>query len=253
MSALGPLISSVLRGESAAVARAISLIGAGGPPAAELQSALEAASRGAHRIGITGPPGVGKSTLIGGLIGLLRARGERVAVVACDPASPVTGGAFLGDRMRMGGPSGVDPGVFIRSIASRGPGAEIPPAALGAAEVLAAAGYRRVIFETAGAGQNDTGLRDHVDTVVVVLSPEAGDEYQVMKAGLIETADILVVNRADRSGSSLLARLLEEEVTSRRSGPRAVVLRTVATRGEGLPELLEAIEARRGLALEKMR
>jgi LAO/AO transport system kinase len=201
--------------------------------------------RRAHRIGVTGPPGVGKSTLIGGLVRLYRERGERVAVVACDPASPVTGGAFLGDRMRMAGAGEADPGVFIRSVASRGPGAELPPEALAAAEVLESAGFPRVILETPGAGQCDVGLGRMVDTALVVLSPDSGDEYQVLKAGLIETADVLVVNRADRPGAEWLVRALEDEVAARAGGRRPRVVATVATRGDGLPVLLEAIEAHR--------
>jgi LAO/AO transport system kinase len=234
------LLARLLAGDRPALARAITLAAAA-PPGFAPAGAL-VGSRKAHRVGITGPPGVGKSTLIGGLIKLWRERGLRVAVVACDPASPHTGGAFLGDRMRMAPPA-ADGGVFIRSLASRGPAAELPPAAVAAADLLDAAGFERVVFETVGAGQNDVGLKRFADTVVVVLSPECGDEYQLLKAGLIETADILVVNRADRPGAEGWTRALREEVESRPRGPVAVVP-TSAVSGEGLPALLQAIEAR---------
>jgi len=240
------LIESILAGDPRAVARAITLAAEGGSEGRQVLAAL-GERRGAHRVGITGPPGVGKSTLIGCLVKALRERGERVGVVACDPASPVTGGAFLGDRMRMGGQAGADPGVFIRSLSARGPGADLPEAALAAARILEAAGFDRILLETPGAGQNDVGLADSVDTVVVVLNPEAGDDYQVLKAGMIEMADVLVVNRSDRPGAGGLARSLEEEVGSRSGGRPAPVVSTVAIRGEGMPALLEALDAHRAL------
>lgn len=240
------LIASIHSGDPRAVARAITLAAEGGSEGRSILAELGSRRR-AHRVGITGPPGVGKSTLIGALVRALRERDERVGVVACDPASPVTGGAFLGDRMRMGGGAAADPGVFIRSLSARGPGADLPEAALAAAQILEAAGFDRILIETPGAGQNDVRLAKSVDTVVVVLSPEAGDEYQVLKAGLIETADVLVVNRSDRPGAEGLAMLLEEEVRSRSGGRRAAVVCTTATRGEGVPALILAIDTHRSL------
>ena len=243
----GDLLERIQKGEAAAVARGITLAAAGGPRGRELIDKMSGQPKRAHRIGITGPLGAGKSTLIGALASILRARGERVGVIACDPASQETGGAFLGDRMRMGAASGADPGLFVRSIASRGPGSDLPPAARSAAEVLDRAGFDRVILETVGAGQLDTGLRPWVDAVVVLLTPESGDEYQMMKAGLLEAADVLVVNRADRPGAAAFISALEEEVRSRAEGrPRPEVLATVATTGEGVEALLAALDARRG-------
>ncbi len=245
------LASDVLSGRAAAVARAISIAGNSGAAAQRLRAALKSAPErspeksAAHRIGITGPPGAGKSTLIGGLVRLLRSRGEKVGVVACDPASPVTGGAFLGDRMRMLEACGDDPEVFIRSLAARGPGADLPDAAIAAAEVLEAAGFGRIIIETPGSGQCDTGLGEAADTVVVVLAPDAGDEFQTMKAGILETADVLVVNRADRPGCEFLVRALEQEVAARARANETEVISTIATRGEGLDVLLAAIERHR--------
>ena len=241
MSDPSTYLNALVTGDPAAVARAISLAGADGDEASSFLASLPPRSGSTHRIGVTGPPGVGKSTLIGSLVKLIREQGKTVAVIACDPRSPRTGGAFLGDRMRMGTRGDPDPGVFIRSFSSPGPGAELPRSARSAAVVLEAAGFERVILETSGAGQNDPGLSDHVDTVVLVLSPEAGDEFQVLKAGIMETADILVVNRSDRPGADELAGLLEEEVSSSPHS-RARVLSTVATRGEGVPALLVAIE-----------
>jgi GTPase len=241
------LLTRIQKGEAAAIARGITIAAAGGTHGTTLLEQLSRVPRRAHRIGVTGPLGAGKSTLIGALASILRARGERVGVIACDPASQETGGAFLGDRMRMGAASGADPGLFIRSIASRGPGSDLPPAARSAAEVLDRAGFDRVILETVGAGQLDTGLRPWVDTVVVLLTPESGDEYQMMKAGLLETADVLVVNRADRPGAGGFVAALEEEVRSRAAGrPRPLVAATVATTGQGVEALLEGLDARRG-------
>ncbi len=247
MSAAKTLPARIREGDAAAVARGITLAASGGPEGRGLVETLAGTPRRSQRIGITGPPGSGKSTLIGALAALLRSRGEKVAVIACDPASPDTGGAFLGDRMRMGAAAEPDAGLFIRSIASRGPGSDLPPAALAAAEILDRAGFDRVILETVGAGQCDVGLRKWVDAVVVLLTPESGDEFQVMKAGLIETADVLVVNRADRPGAGGFIATLEDEVRSRAGGgPRPVVVSTVATRGEGVEALLSAIDGRRG-------
>jgi len=247
MKAAEALIASIRSGDRQKLGRAVSLAASGAGEGRGLLDSLARNGRKAHWIGVTGPPGAGKSTLIGGLLPLFRARGEKVAVIACDPASPLSGGAFLGDRMRMGleADLGADPGIFVRSFAARGPGADLPEAALRAAQVLDAAGFERVIFETTGAGQNDVGLAGRVDTTVVVLTPESGDGFQTLKAGLIEVADILVVNRADRPGADSLARELEEEVRARASGRRVPVLTAVATRGEGLAALVEAVAQRR--------
>ena len=224
------------------MARAITLVESGGPRAKATLGALPSAA--CHRVGVTGPPGVGKSTLVGKLAALSGRRGLKTAVVACDPVSPISGGAFLGDRMRMLSTTGDDPHPFIRSMASPGPGADLPQAALDAARILAAAGFVRVYFETPGSGQNDVGLAGRVDTVVVVLSPDLGDEYQLLKAGQLEVADILVVNRADRPGAGAMAELLRQEVHARSRGPSSEVALVSAVSGDGVEALFSAIEAR---------
>jgi LAO/AO transport system kinase len=197
----------------------------------------------AHRVGVTGPPGAGKSTLIAALGRGWREKGRRVGILAVDPTSPFSGGALLGDRVRMA-PIAGDPDVFIRSLASRGAAGGLSAAAQDMADVLDAAGLDPVVFETVGAGQAEVSVARAADTTVVVLAPGTGDDVQAMKAGLLESADVLVVNQADRDGASRLAADLRAAVELREAGPRPVVLETVGTTGRGVAELLAAIEAR---------
>jgi LAO/AO transport system kinase len=192
------LLEAFEAGEARALARAISWVENGRPGFEALLSALHAKIGRAHRIGITGPPGAGKSTLIHALARAVRARsGERVGVVAVDPTSPFTGGALLGDRIRMTGSAG-DDGVFIRSMASRGSMGGLATTTREVADLMDAFGFQRVIVETVGVGQSELEIAEAADTTVVVLTPESGDSIQAMKAGLMEIADIFVVNKADR-------------------------------------------------------
>ena len=234
--------AGILAGERRALARAMSAVenetGAGKALLRELQPHLGRA----RVLGVTGPPGAGKSTLVSALIGAWLARGARVGVVAVDPSSPFSGGAILGDRIRMGAHQ-ADERVFIRSLASRGHGGGLSRTAARVVDLLDAAGYEQIIVETVGAGQSEVEVAEVADTRVVVCPPGLGDEVQALKAGILEIADILVVNKADlphadRTERELLAMLSlrhYEDWTPQ-------VVRTVATSGEGVPELADLIE-----------
>ena len=198
------LLESFQAGEARALARAISWVENGRPGFERLLSALHQRVGRAHRIGVTGPPGAGKSTLIQALALKLREREEGVGVVAVDPTSPFTGGALLGDRVRMGGAAG-DRGVFIRSMASRGSLGGLATTTREVADLMDAFGFGRVVVETMGVGQSELEIAQAADTTVVVLTPESGDSVQAMKAGLMEIADIFVVNKADRPGAARAA------------------------------------------------
>ncbi|HSJ07695.1 MAG TPA: methylmalonyl Co-A mutase-associated GTPase MeaB [Longimicrobiales bacterium] len=189
----------------AALSRIISIVEDQRPGFRALLTTLHPAIGHAHRIGVTGPPGAGKSTLTAGLIARYRERGETVAVIAVDPTSPFTGGALLGDRIRMNEIS-MDPGVFIRSMATRGSLGGLALATKEVADVMDAFGFDRLIVETVGVGQSELDVAAAADTTVVVLVPESGDGIQAMKAGLMEAADLFVINKADRSGADRLAR-----------------------------------------------
>ncbi|MCB1747599.1 MAG: methylmalonyl Co-A mutase-associated GTPase MeaB [Gammaproteobacteria bacterium] len=193
--------------------------------------------------GFTGSPGAGKSTLVSACIGEFRRRGRTVAVAAVDPSSPLTGGAILGDRIRMAAHNG-DPGVFVRSIASRGQVGGLSLTTSRIVDVLAAGGYDVVIVETVGAGQSECEIAGLADTKVVMTTPGYGDEMQVAKAGILEIADVLVVNKSDMPGAERTAAQLTEMVSlGSREGWQPPVLCTVATTGEGVAALIDAIEA----------
>ena len=234
------LVAGVRRGEVPAVARALTLVENRDPVAAELLHALWPQVGNAWRIGITGPPGAGKSTLVAALISEFRKEGRSLGVIAVDPTSPFTGGALLGDRVRMGVAHG-DAAVFIRSMASRGDLGGLSAAAQEACDVLDAAGKDVVLIETVGVGQTEIEVVDAADTIVVVLHPEAGDAVQAMKAGLMEIADVFALNKADRPGAD---RLEQEILLS--LGLRAhdettwipPVVRVTATTGEGVDALV---------------
>ncbi len=194
-------------------------------------------------VGITGSPGVGKSTLVDALITAYRARGERVGVVAVDPSSPFSGGALLGDRVRMQSHA-TDAGVFIRSLATRGQQGGLSRSTAAAVAVLDAAGFPLIFLETVGAGQAELDVADAADAVVVVTAPGLGDEIQALKAGLLEIADVLIVNKADREGADrALADLTSMLALSARAAP--ALLRTVASGGQGIAEVVAALEALR--------
>ena len=191
-------------------------------------------------VGLTGPPGVGKSTLTAALARELRSRGEPVAVLAFDPTSPLTGGAVLGDRVRMADLE-TDQGVFIRSMASRGASGGLARAAAAATDLLDAAGFPWILVETVGAGQAQTQIRRNSDIVVLVTAPGLGDGVQAIKSGTMEIADVFVVNKSDLPGAGAARRAIEDAVGSDGDGERPPVVSTVARAGEGSVELLDAV------------
>jgi len=239
------LLEGLRRGETRALARLISLVEDRMPGYRALIDEVYSCTGKAYHLGITGPPGVGKSTLVDRLIPLYREEGKRVGVLACDPTSPFSGGALLGDRIRMQALRG-DEGVFIRSLATRGSLGGLAGAVPEAAILLEAAGYELIVFETIGVGQAEIDVVEAADAVVVVLTPQSGDAIQALKAGLMEIADIFVVNKADQGEADravqtlkLTLQPLEEEAWV------PPVIKTVASSGEGISELKEALERHR--------
>jgi LAO/AO transport system kinase len=230
------LAKRVQGGDRRALARLISAIESADPAAETTVAALVEDVAPVRRIGITGPPGAGKSTLAGALVSELRARGDTVAVLAVDPSSPVTGGALLGDRIRMQDHV-EDPGVYVRSMASRGHLGGLSPAAGPAIAVLARAGFDIVLVETVGVGQSEVEVMDHVDQVVLVVSPGWGDQIQADKAGIVEITDVFVVNKGDRPGVEVVQRALLERL----GDSEAPVLVTAAIKGEGVAALVDVI------------
>jgi len=239
-----PLVAAVRAGERRAVARALTQVenAPGGP----LSSALFPHAGRAHIVGITGAPGSGKSTLVAALAAVVRARGRTVGVVAVDPSSPFSGGAVLGDRVRMGAHAG-DPGVFIRSMASRGSLGGLALATGDAVRVLDAAGFEVVFVETVGAGQAEVEIAHEAHSTVVVVVPGLGDDVQAIKAGILEIADVYAVNKADQPGADRavahLQQMLAIGMRGRETDWLPPVLSTVATTGEGVPALADALEA----------
>ena len=236
----------ILAGDRRALARAISAVEDEAPAAAEVVAALRRrAERAARVVGVTGPPGAGKSTLVAAMAAELVARGERVAVVAIDPSSPLSGGALLGDRIRMTDLHGEER-VYIRSLATRGHPGGLSHATQGVIDLLAAAGFDTVLLETVGAGQSEVDVRRVAQVCVVVCPPGLGDDIQALKAGMLEIADLYVVNKADRPGAKRTERDLLGLVALRgvsKGAGAAPVLRTTATRREGIAELVDAIAA----------
>ncbi|HMF62808.1 MAG TPA: methylmalonyl Co-A mutase-associated GTPase MeaB [Edaphobacter sp.] len=226
-------------GEVRALARAISLVEGGLAGAAELVRGCREYGRSALRVGVTGPPGAGKSTLVDQMARLLRRDGQTVAVLAVDPSSPYTGGALLGDRIRMQEFS-EDPGVYIRSMASRGAMGGLTRAAGDVCALMEAAGWQTILIETVGVGQDEVDVIGLADVTVVVLVPGMGDEVQSLKAGIMEVADIFVVNKSDGGGAERVESeiLAMQELAEKRGGWVPPVVRTVATSGEGVAELM---------------
>jgi LAO/AO transport system kinase len=237
------LVARAQQGEAAAVARLISLVEDDSPALPELSAALAPHTGQAHIVGLTGSPGVGKSTSTSALVAGLRERGKRVAVLAIDPSSPFSGGALLGDRIRMS-EHDTDPEVFIRSMASRGHLGGLAGAAPQALRVLDAAGCDVIIVETVGVGQSEVEIAGIADTTVVLLAPGMGDGIQAAKAGILEIGDIFVINKADREGANTTRRELRSMIGMRADDPdwTPPIVLTVATKGEGTDEVVDAID-----------
>ncbi len=240
------LVTATREGRPRAVARLISLVEDGHPALREVMAALVSDAGRAHVVGVTGAPGVGKSTATGALVSVYRSLGLRVGVLAVDPSSPFSGGALLGDRIRMGEHT-ADPEVFIRSMAARGHLGGLSRATTQAIRVLDAAGCDVVLLETVGVGQSEVEVAGTADTTVVVLAPGMGDGIQAAKAGILEVADVLVVNKADRDGAARTASDLRSMVamTDAGGGWTPPVLSTVASTGVGIDAIVEAIREHR--------
>lgn len=240
---VGGLMERLRAGQLRALARAISLVEDGAAEARAILAACVPDRGKAMRVGITGPPGAGKSTLVDQMARQLRAVGKQVGIVAVDPTSPYTGGALLGDRIRMQGFAG-DSGVYIRSLASRGARGGLADAAAGVCAVMEAAGREMILIETMGVGQDEIEVVKIADATVLVLVPGMGDDVQSLKAGVMEAADIYVVNKADRGGAERVeAEIAAMQELSAAGTWRAPILRTVATSGDGVAEVLAAIDA----------
>lgn len=251
---VAPLIEAARDASPRAVARLISLVENASPSLREIVAALAVDAGRARVVGLTGSPGVGKSTTTSALVSAFRARGERVGVLAVDPSSPFSGGALLGDRVRMN-QHALDEGVFIRSMASRGHLGGLSGATPQALRVLDAAGCDVVLIETVGVGQSEVEVAALADTTVVLLAPGMGDGIQAAKAGILEIGDVYVVNKADRDGADATVRELSHMITlgdaDRGSGAwRQPVLRTVAQDGTGIDELVGALDAHHSWLLE---
>lgn len=239
------MIREIRRGNPRAIAKAISHLENDAPSTQRLMKQVFACRKDAVVLGITGAPGTGKSTLVDQLIGRLRATGVRIGIVAVDPSSPFSGGAILGDRIRMMRHS-IDSGVFIRSMATRGHLGGLAKATGEAITIFEAAGMEYVLVETVGVGQDEVEVVKLADLILVVLTPGAGDEIQAFKAGIMEIADIFVINKADHAGSEKMERQLRAMLELGLSKEdRPAVVKTVATKGKGMDELMAEVERRR--------
>ncbi|AOS62313.1 methylmalonyl Co-A mutase-associated GTPase MeaB [Actinoalloteichus hymeniacidonis] len=247
------LVRRARDGQARALGRLISLVEDGSPRLAEVAAELAPHTGGAQVVGLTGPPGVGKSTSTSALVKALRASGRRVGVLAVDPSSPFSGGALLGDRVRMQ-EHATDDGVFIRSMATRGHLGGLAWSTPQALRVLDAAGFDIVLIETVGVGQSEVDVVSLADTTLVLLAPGMGDGIQAAKAGILEVADVFVVNKADREGADQTVRELKYMISlgRREKGPswRTPIVRTVAARSEGVDELVQAVTDHRDWLIE---
>src|SRR5881398_2772067 len=240
------LIDRITAGDTTAVARAISKVEGGAPESAALIKSIFPRTGRALIIGITGAPGAGKSSLVDKLAAFYRKRGERVGIVAVDPSSPFSGGAILGDRIRMQTLS-LDKGVFIRSMATRGQLGGLARATVDAVAILDAAGYEKILVETVGVGQDEIEIAKTADVCVVVLVPGMGDDVQTMKAGIMEIADVLVINKADREGVLRTEKELQSllSLATREDEWQPPIVKTVAIENQGLDALSRAIDEAR--------
>ncbi|GAA2603391.1 methylmalonyl Co-A mutase-associated GTPase MeaB [Streptomyces axinellae] len=248
------LVTAAREGRPRAVARLISLVEGASPQLREVMAALAPRCGNAFVVGLTGSPGVGKSTTTSALVSAYRKQGRRVGVLAVDPSSPFSGGALLGDRVRMGDHAS-DPGVYIRSMATRGHLGGLAWAAPQAIRVLDAAGCDVILVETVGVGQSEVEIAAQADTSVVLLAPGMGDGIQAAKAGILEIGDVYVVNKADRDGADATVRELNHMLgLGEARGPgdwRPPVVKTVAARGEGVEDMLAALDKHRGWMAER--
>jgi LAO/AO transport system kinase len=239
------VIERARAGDARALARLVSLAEDGSPALRPVMKALAPLTGQAQVIGLTGAPGVGKSTLTAALVAAYRERGQRVGVLAVDPTSPFTGGALLGDRVRMQDHA-TDPGVFIRSMATRGHLGGLSRAAPQALRVLDAAGFEVLLVETVGVGQAEVEVASLADTTLVMVAPGMGDSIQAAKAGILEVADIFVVNKADQPGAQEAVRDLRAMIALARRGPgewRPPIVTTIAVKGDGIGELAAEVDA----------
>ena len=236
----------LLAGDRRVLSRVISQLERGAPEASQVLKAIDPHTGGAYTVGITGPPGVGKSTMVDRLTQLLRQEGLKVGIIGVDPTSPFTGGAFLGDRIRMQRHY-LDDGVFIRSVATRGYSGGVPRIVKGMVRLLDAGGTDVVLVETVGVGQSELGIMEVADTVLVTMMPESGDAIQALKAGIMEIADIYVVNKSDRDGANQMAAAIRANLgldSSHRDWDPPV-LQTQALSGEGIGELWSKVQEHR--------
>lgn len=241
------IIQGLLAHDKRSISRCISLTENDETEASEILKKISSKIGKAYRIGVTGPPGAGKSTITNQLTKLLRAKKFKVGIIAVDPTSPFTGGALLGDRVRMN-EIGNDEGVFIRSMATRGSLGGLSKKTVDAADILDASGYDYIIMETVGVGQSELDIAQNADTTIVVLVPESGDSVQAMKAGLMEIADFFVLNKSDRPGAqqaitALQTILMMKEHTKNSWLPD--IIKTIASEGKGIKEIYEAIISHR--------
>jgi len=244
-STAAELAERLLAGDKRALARAISLVENDDPAGWKLVREVFPQTGRAAMVGFTGPPGAGKSTLIAAIVKSARARDREVAVLSIDPSSPFTKGALLGDRIRLSDHF-LDPGVFIRSMASRGSLGGLSEATLQAALLMDASGKDDVLLETVGVGQAEVDIIDHADTIVLVLMPGSGDSIQALKAGIMEIPDVIVVNKADHPLTDTMVREIRGVLSlGPRTSWRVPIVRTEAVRGEGVDEVIEKVEEHR--------